>query len=538
MSAKKDAYIVGAKTVFKNNVFAGAHPSSEPSGNNNVSVEDAGLSGNLHGTEGLTDAKERVKLTYDSPAFGIGDAEVVDVEKDYFGNPAVLEGKVNAGLYNGEAVEKVPDVEDPDESNPDFDDEPSEEECTVEYVEAEDDSVIKVGEYTTALGGSSQGHAGAHIYFSKAGSYVEYTFTGKGISLYTKTGKGAGTADIYMDGEQVGVDDQYSEVESFNKRAYTVVFEEEGTHIIRVENNGKKNPSSAGITMNIDCFKVFHEKPDQAKELSTDVLKYAIELAKKVDTENVISDVVSRLEKALKNAELILEKANAHDTSVTQKMVDESWQELIKVMQYLSFHQGDKTELDKVIVAAKEVVLEKYMEEGKDAFRTALTAAERTAEDGNAMQTEVDNAWKALLKAMSELRLKPDKTALEKLLREAERLRTQGVDKEITERFRKSYAAAALVYADETAEQKEVDVAADELCSSMAAVKLAKGQTEKAEEKTVANNERSGEKTEPKTNVSANMKSVKTGDEASVLLFIAFMACATLMACCAKRKNR
>lgn len=538
MSAKKDAYIVGAKTVFKNNVFAGAHSSSEPSGNNNVSVEDAGLSGNLHGTESLEDAKERVKLTYDSPAFGIGDTQVVGVENDFFGNPAVAGGKANAGLYNGEAVEKVPDVEGPDEPKPDFDDEPSEEECMVEYVEAENDSVTKVGDYTTASGENSQGHAGAHIYFSKAGSYVEYTFTGKAISLYTKTGKGAGTADIYVDGEQVGVDDQYSEVESFNKRAYTIVFEEEGTHTIRVENNGKKNPSSAGITMNIDCFKVFHEKPDQETELSTDVLEYAIELAKKADTQNVITDVVIRFEEALKNAEVILEKANAHEASVTQKTVDESWQELIKVMQYLSFCQGDKTELDKVIAAAKEIVLGQYMEEGKDAFRTALTAAEHTAKDGNAMQAEVDNVWKALVKAMSELRLKPDKTALEELLKEANGLKAEGVDKVIAERFQKAYAAAALVYADETVEQKEVDVAADELRASVAAVKFAIGQTEKAEEKTSANIGESVHRTETKTNTSAIVKSVKTGDETSAFLLTALMACAALAAYCAKSKER
>ena len=56
------------------------------------------------------------------------------------------------------------------------------------------------------------------------------------------------------------MDDQYSAVQQFNKRAYTVVFDEEGEHTIRLENNGLKNPSATGNAFNIDCFKVFREK--------------------------------------------------------------------------------------------------------------------------------------------------------------------------------------------------------------------------------------------------------------------------------------
>lgn len=545
MSARNDAYTIGPKTTFQNNVFAGAHSSSEPTGNNNVSVADPGLSGNLHGMESLKEAKERAKLTFDSPALDVGIADIVDVEKDFFDNPAVKDGTVNAGIYNGAAVEKVPDVEDPDQPKPDFDDEPSAEECTAEYIEAEDDAVTKFGNYTVASGTNSQGHENTHIYFPDSGSYVEYTFTGKAISLYTKTGRGAGTADLYLDGVQVGVDDQYSAVETFNKRAYTVVFDEESTHTIRVENNGKKNPSSTGSTMNIDCFKVFHEIPKEETTLSTAVLEYAIELAEKVDTEQVIEDIAKHFAKTLEQARNILEMAKDGDVSVTQNMIDESWQELIKAMQYLSFKQGNKEDLRKVIETAKKINLDEYLDAKKEVFRKVLAEAEMTLADGNAMQEEVDNAWKTLLTAMSELRKIPDKEALKQLLDEAAGLSLQKMDETVAANFARAYANALTVYEDENVGQDEVDKAAEELQKSIAKVRALSGKvhadhTDKGLIASV-NGGTAGQITSGADSAKKSLedtKSVKTGDETPFLFLTAMMAVAALLIYRTKRKER
>ena len=267
MRTQNGAYTVGANTTFKNNVFAGVHPAGEPTGNGNISVDEAVLAGTFYGSESLTDAMEMAKLCHDSAALGAGDAQLIaeeQITEDFYGNPAGGES-VNAGIYNGASIDPLPDQGDPGTENPGIDEEPSEEDYNVEYVEAESDVVEKSEGYTLASGAAmSQGHANTHIYYSNTGTYVEYTFTGKAISVYTKTGPGAGTIDIYVDGEQVGVDDQYNPVQTFNKRAYTIVFEEEGEHTIRLESNGNKNPSSTGHSFNIDCFKVFHEKEANA----------------------------------------------------------------------------------------------------------------------------------------------------------------------------------------------------------------------------------------------------------------------------------
>lgn len=278
MASRNDAYVTGANTSFVNNVFAGAHSSGEPknTGENsgNIYVDESPLAGTFYGTEALEDAMEMAKLVHGSAALEAGDPEVVEeagVDVDFYGNAAVNNGKINAGIYNGESVDLIPDKGDPGlEPDPGSDDEPSEEDYDVEYVEAEDERVEKSDGYRLVSGSESQGHGNTHIYYTETGTYVEYTFTGKAISVYTKTGPGAGTIDILIDGEQVGVDDQYTAAQQFNKRAFTKVFDEEGTHTIRLENNGLKNPSATGNSFNIDCFKVFKEK-EAVKDSNADL---------------------------------------------------------------------------------------------------------------------------------------------------------------------------------------------------------------------------------------------------------------------------
>ena len=183
------------------------------------------------------------------------------------------------------------------------------------------------------------------------------------------------------------------------------------------------------------------------------------------------------------------------DTSLTQDKVDEAWQNLIKAMQYLSFKQGDKTDLQKVIDMAESLDLSKYLDEGKQAFTDALAAAEAVLADGDAMQEEADQSWKDLLKAMSGLRLKPNKDALKELIDEAGGMSTEGADEETIATFQNALAAAMSVYNNEQATEEEVMTAEEGLQAALDQLRAA------AEENTA---ERSGAQ-----------KSVKTGDTAA-----------------------
>ena len=205
------------------------------------------------------------------------------------------------------------------------------------------------------------------------------------------------------------------------------------------------------------------EPAKETEEISTAVLEYALTLAETADTEGVLDSAAEVFNNARASAQDILERVQAGDASVTQAMVDESWQNLIKAMQYLSFKQGDKTDLQKVIDLANSLNLSRYLEEGQQAFNDALTAAEAVLADGDAMQDEIDQAWKALLKAMSELRLKPSKDALEDLIASAESLNTEGADEETAAIFRSALARAVSVFEDEQATETEVASAEKEL---------------------------------------------------------------------------
>ena len=159
-------------------------------------------------------------------------------------------------------------------------------------------------------------------------------------------------------------------------------------------------------------------------------------------------------------------------------MADEAWQNLIKAMQYLSFKQGDKTDLQKVIDMAKSLDLSEYLDEGQQAFTDALAAAEAVLADGDAMQEEVDQSWKDLLKAMSELRLKPSKDALKDLIDEANSMSTEGADEETVAVFQNALAAAMSVYDNEQATEEEVVTAEEGLQAALDQLRAAAGDTE------------------------------------------------------------
>ena len=139
-------------------------------------------------------------------------------------------------------------------------------------------------------------------------------------------------------------------------------------------------------------------------------------------------------------------------------------------MQYLSFKQGDKTNLQKVIDVAEEIDLEKYLSEGQEEFTAALDAAKAVMDNADAMQEEVDSAWNDLLTAMSQLRLKPSKELLEALIQTAEGMDLTGVDKEVADTFNTALEEAKVVYADSEADEEDVSLAVTNLQNAIAAV--------------------------------------------------------------------
>src|SRR5699024_8376645 len=90
--------------------------------------------------------------------------------------------------------------------------------------------------------------------------------------------------------------------------------------------------------------------------------------------------------------------------------------------------------------------------------------------DENAMQGDVDQAWRTLLKEMSEMRLTPDKDALAALIQSASGLNESAYEAESFALMRTALAAAEDIYADENATEEEVQTAVSDLQSALAAL--------------------------------------------------------------------
>ena len=206
------------------------------------------------------------------------------------------------------------------------------------------------------------------------------------------------------------------------------------------------------------------------KPADTQLLEWALELAADADTEGVVSSVAERFNQAYANAREILNRVQAGDTEVTQEMVDQSWMDLVSIMQYLSFKQGDKTNLGKVIQMAEGLDLDQYLSQGQDAFTAALETAQAVMSNGDAMQEEVDDAGKALLKAIADLRLKPSKELLEALIQTAEGMSLDGVDQDVADAFTVALSQAKAVYSDSEADENAVALAAENLQTAIANV--------------------------------------------------------------------
>ena len=286
------------------------------------------------------------------------------------------------------------------------------------------------------------------------------------------------------------------------------------------------------------------EGEDVETEISTAVLEYALELAGKADTKDVIDSVVKRFEDAKTNGQSLLDRVNAGDTSVTQAQVDAAWRELIEVMQYLSFKQGDKADLEKVIALAEtmEEKLDSYVEEGKQAFVDALNAARTVAGDGDAMQDEVDASWKALLEAMANLRLKANKDALEGLVNGVENMNLDAYTKESAEVFKVALANAKSVLADEALsedDQAKVDAAAKQLASAKDGLKAKQASTGdvNTDNKTDKGNSGATDNNKNSADTKTTTKSAKTGDTAQAATWM-FLLAAAGSACVIMKKKK
>lgn len=168
------------------------------------------------------------------------------------------------------------------------------------------------------------------------------------------------------------------------------------------------------------------------------------------------------------------------DENAMQDEITDAWKALIKAASELNYKMANMDDLKSVIAWMETLDLDKYLDEGKAEFNEALEAARATAENILSPQSEVDNAWKALMDAGSALRLKPDKGALDELLRAVENYLTEEASYEQAAfaAFQAVYAEAEAVYMNDQATEDEVADAVERLTGAAAKLESSPAETD------------------------------------------------------------
>ena len=205
------------------------------------------------------------------------------------------------------------------------------------------------------------------------------------------------------------------------------------------------------------------------EDVSKNTLEYFLNKAKGYVEDGSVDDCVESIRKLF--AEAIAEgEAVMADEYATREEVTNATVKLMRAIHALNMKPGDKTDLEMAVELGDSIDLTKYVEAGQAEFTEALAKAKEVLADGDAFQKDIDNAWNALVDAISNLRLKADKSVLEDLINEANGIDTSLYTEESVAAFRAAFTAADAVLADETLsedDQAKVDEAANALSAAI-----------------------------------------------------------------------
>lgn len=196
-------------------------------------------------------------------------------------------------------------------------------------------------------------------------------------------------------------------------------------------------------------------------------LEYVTGLASTVDTSVIDPAAEEKFSGAYETAQDVLRKAEAGDPSVTREMIEDSWRDLVSSMNGLSFRQGDKGDLEKAIAMAEGLTSDKYLEAGKDVLTGALSNAQTVLADETATQNSVDAVWRELLGAMGSLQVKPDKSALDALIAQAQALNEADYEASSFQAMLSVLAEVQAVSGNAQANQAAVDAALSNLRAAL-----------------------------------------------------------------------
>ncbi|MDC0700598.1 hypothetical protein POG20_18965, partial [Blautia wexlerae] len=211
-----------------------------------------------------------------------------------------------------------------------------------------------------------------------------------------------------------------------------------------------------------------------------------IDYAEECEADGQVDASVPAVQNAFRKALTEAKKAE-EALEITQKEIDQSWKDLLKVIQMLEFKPGDKDALLKLIDQIEAFDLESYTSASVAKLNEMLEAAKAVYEDENSMQDEIDEARENLYKAFIGLEDLPNTSELEKIIAKAESLDLNDYIDAGQDVFTEKLEEAKTVL-ENSEDQKEINAAANALAKAMADLRL-KADKSKLEELTKEANE-------------------------------------------------
>ncbi len=171
-------------------------------------------------------------------------------------------------------------------------------------------------------------------------------------------------------------------------------------------------------------------------------------------------------EESWSNLEHIFQEANKVfvDENAMQDEVNEIVNKLQQAIKDLEEEKKvDKSILQGLVDKVKETDYSKYIQSTWTQFANALEAANSILSNEDVTQEEVDSSYNKLLRAYLDLRLTPDKSLLEGLIKEVQGIDLSKYTAKSVERLKRSLEEGTKVLANEEATEKEVNTALENL---------------------------------------------------------------------------
>ena len=190
--------------------------------------------------------------------------------------------------------------------------------------------------------------------------------------------------------------------------------------------------------------------------------------------DNCMEAVVTEFNAALDAAKAMLSNGDA-----TQADINAATKRLLDAMAKVDWKQGDKTVLQVAVDIARVIYenIDLYVEEGRQEFLDALAKGEELLGSGNAWDDEIQAAADALIEAMSNLRMAPNKDILNDMIQNAQGYDLSLYSEESADMLRSALSNAQAVAADPNATQEEVDTAVHTLQAALSGLTFVTGGT-------------------------------------------------------------